>query len=317
MPPLKMKKINLLVAILVLLFGIAIGSYFVLKGQVGSGDISQQINYLLNKVGPGSEKNLDSDNDGLKDWEEKVYGADPKNPDTDSDGYLDGEEVMAGYDPTKKSPNDELAGKNPQKPRPLPANLTKALSSKLSQAIVEGKIKSFDPSTGEPLNAEQLGQETGLEEAMSQAIGQQIDDFLIPRISDQEIKISNKTGKEETLNYLNAMGNCLGEIPTRDKPELQLFIDAIESGDFSQVEQVRKIYEDSYKKLKEVSVPTDLTEFHKGLLGIFWVTNNIYAAIKNINDDPLKGAIAILQYSQIDQKMNETIEKLIKQIDTY
>lgn len=44
--------------------------------------------------------NPDTDGDGLTDRDEvKVFGTDPLNPDTDGDGYLDGEEVRAGYDP--------------------------------------------------------------------------------------------------------------------------------------------------------------------------------------------------------------------------
>ncbi|MCK4554808.1 hypothetical protein KAU19_07710, partial [Candidatus Parcubacteria bacterium] len=41
----------------------------------------------------------DSDNDGLTDAEEVIYGTDPNNPDTDGDSYLDGEEVRGGYNP--------------------------------------------------------------------------------------------------------------------------------------------------------------------------------------------------------------------------
>lgn len=41
----------------------------------------------------------DTDNDGLTDDLEIVYGTDLNNPDTDGDGYLDGEEVKNGYDP--------------------------------------------------------------------------------------------------------------------------------------------------------------------------------------------------------------------------
>jgi hypothetical protein len=44
---------------------------------------------------------LDSDNDGLTDLEEPVWGTDPFNPDTDGDGLLDGEEVFTyRTDPT-------------------------------------------------------------------------------------------------------------------------------------------------------------------------------------------------------------------------
>jgi len=43
--------------------------------------------------------NLDSDNDGLTDVQEKIYGTDPHNPDTDGDGFKDGAEVKSGYNP--------------------------------------------------------------------------------------------------------------------------------------------------------------------------------------------------------------------------
>jgi hypothetical protein len=45
-------------------------------------------------------KQIDTDNDGLSDYEEiYVYGTDPENADTDGDGYLDGAEVLQGYNP--------------------------------------------------------------------------------------------------------------------------------------------------------------------------------------------------------------------------
>ena len=43
--------------------------------------------------------NNDSDQDGLNDEMETIYGTDPNNPDTDGDGFSDGNEVSRGYDP--------------------------------------------------------------------------------------------------------------------------------------------------------------------------------------------------------------------------
>lgn len=54
---------------------------------------------------------LDSDTDGLKDWEEALYKTDPKNPDTDSDGTMDGAEVAVNRNPLKA--NTAVAGKEP------------------------------------------------------------------------------------------------------------------------------------------------------------------------------------------------------------
>ncbi len=45
------------------------------------------------------QSKIDSDNDGLTDDEERIYGTDINNPDTDGDGYLDGQEVKNGYNP--------------------------------------------------------------------------------------------------------------------------------------------------------------------------------------------------------------------------
>ena len=64
----------------------------------------------------------DSDNDGLSDQDEAIYGTDPLNPDTDGDGYLDGEEVKAGTDPL--DPNSYPgAGAGKKKSKTLPITL--------------------------------------------------------------------------------------------------------------------------------------------------------------------------------------------------
>ena len=60
-----------------------------------------------------SPSEIDSDNDGLPDWEEALYNTDPHNIDTDGDGTPDGEEINEGRDPLKantaaygQTPND-------------------------------------------------------------------------------------------------------------------------------------------------------------------------------------------------------------------
>ena len=46
--------------------------------------------------------NIDLDNDGLSNVDEKKYGTDINNPDTDGDGFLDGDEVKNGFNPLGK-----------------------------------------------------------------------------------------------------------------------------------------------------------------------------------------------------------------------
>jgi hypothetical protein len=50
----------------------------------------------------------DADGDGLKDWEEALWGTDSNNPDTDGDGVKDGDEIDANRNPLIVGPNDNL-----------------------------------------------------------------------------------------------------------------------------------------------------------------------------------------------------------------
>jgi len=51
-------------------------------------------------IAQNMDKFIDSDNDGLNDYQEKIFlHTDWNNSDTDADGYLDGEEIANGYSP--------------------------------------------------------------------------------------------------------------------------------------------------------------------------------------------------------------------------
>lgn len=58
----------------------------------------------------------DSDNDGLKDWEEIIIGTDPHNPDTDGDETPDGEEMEQNRIPLDPSSQDNISLKMSQSP---------------------------------------------------------------------------------------------------------------------------------------------------------------------------------------------------------
>lgn len=55
---------------------------------------------------------VDTDNDGLKDWEESLWKSNPKEADSDRDGTNDGDEVALRRNPTKAGPEDKLDPKN-------------------------------------------------------------------------------------------------------------------------------------------------------------------------------------------------------------
>lgn len=68
---------------------------FVISAKKGTVASSTSQKAELSAIGgvDSNAGNTDSDGDGLKDWEETLWGMDPKNPDTDGNGIPDGKEV--------------------------------------------------------------------------------------------------------------------------------------------------------------------------------------------------------------------------------
>lgn len=96
------KKISLLAFASIIFIGSIIYFLFYAKSEetyVATTVSTNTANKLLAK---------DTDNDGLKDWEEQLWKSDPANPDSDSDGTPDGLEIKSGRNPTIAGPNDKL-----------------------------------------------------------------------------------------------------------------------------------------------------------------------------------------------------------------
>jgi len=101
------KKILGLIVLTLIIFG---GWFYFSKQK------NNQINYENEKAEPlvvaraqNSDFELDSDGDGLKDWEELLWKTDPKKADTDGDGATDNEEIAQNRDPLKPGPDDKIS----------------------------------------------------------------------------------------------------------------------------------------------------------------------------------------------------------------
>ena len=82
------------------------GFWFVFKNGNSAGKIAKSIatlNFSLEK-----QEAVDSDNDGLADWEERLFGTDPQNPDSDGNGISDGKEFESVKKIAEIKPTDDV-----------------------------------------------------------------------------------------------------------------------------------------------------------------------------------------------------------------
>jgi len=313
------RKINILAAILILVVGVFIGGYLVLKsGKISAGELSdilrgQSIDQSLCQPNV-DDSTKDSDNDGLKDWQEiQLYKTDPCKQDSDGDGYFDGEEVASGYDPAKKAPGDELPGTMPKTPRPLPNNLTIALQQKLSEQLRQDKISPLD-ANGNLLSSTELEQFPGIQQAVWE-ITQHKDQIFAPEpIDKNQIKIIADNSRSAIVQYASEASHALDY---EKNPEIQvsedepaMFQKAMESSDFSELDFNLNNLRNTYKTLKTLSVPSDLLLLHKEQLEIFSSLIKIYEAVKNIDSDPLRTNLALQKYITTSQQFGNWMQKL-------
>lgn len=316
------KKISIFVAVSILLIGILIGGYLVLKSGRGTASQLDAIlgggNFAAETCQPDpNDSNKDSDSDGLKDWQEmQIYKSDPCKTDSDGDGYLDGEEVASGYDPAKKAPEDELPGTTHKNPRELPENLTEALRQALSEQIAQNNISAFNEK-GDLLSSDQLANYPAIQASIQDIIAGSGNLFTPEKIDESQIKTIPDNSRQAIQNYAAAANASFSYPKTQSGSETEMFLNAIENNDFSELELHLQSYKNAYGRLKELTVPNELVSIHKEQLEIFSKLIKIYEAIKEINTDPLKANLALQAYQTATEQFLGWLQKLSEFIQAH
>jgi len=134
---------------------------------------------------------LDSDNDGLVDWKENLYGTNPKLADTDGDGTNDVEEIALNRDPLKA--NTAPKGQEP--------------NDKIDPAKIEESQRAIEEY--QSLNATEkmsrdLMSDIFANQQISGAMDQQTIDSIVQKsIQDMPVKEYSGITKESDLNLID------------------------------------------------------------------------------------------------------------------
>lgn len=275
-------------------------------------------------------ENKDSDNDGLRDWEEELFHTDPYNPDTDGDGYLDGEEVDSGHNPLVKSPGDKLTF------YPLPLGDNYNITNKvLSDDIIDSILDSYfyqkgqyvsDNEIDSPETFSALVKQSTIQEMLRRAIGEnyetilekagktvsQIPDLFNIEISDADIKISEDNSSEAIKLYLSQITSFIAsEAFFLQEQNLNALQSALQNRDFSQADKIIKINEANIESFKEIVVPSSGKEIHKQILKFSILLRNIYVSLRDVFNDPLKAYVAAQKLEDFSDSWDKLMQEII------
>ncbi len=270
----------------------------------------------------------DTDNDGLKDWEEELYKTSIYDADTDNDGYLDGEEINSGHNPLVKAPGDEVFF------YPLPLGKKYNITQQIFQDSTTSLLNSYifhkseyledHPEITDPTQFLASLPQSIQRELINQAIYDnfsyimenskeilsQFPEIFNMEISDQEIKISQNNSKEAIQDYLSKLSSIINSDDFFfQENEAELLSKAIKADNFSKLNKIIKLNDLKVEQLKHLSVPSSLKEIHKQGLKITILSRNIFISIRDLENDPIK---AFLFSQKIDEVFNNWLNLLEK-----
>lgn len=239
---------------------------------------------------------IDTDADGLKDWEEQILGTDVKVKDTDADGTQDNDEVKAGRDPLKKGPNDSfnpVATKTPDSSGTLSVKKDSETEKIAQQFFVE--YMSIKKSGG----------------TLSETQQQQIIENLLTRSDYARVLPAYysltdfqtiKTSKEAMRAYGNALANIMIKNSAGiTENELAILEEAVGNQDKVVIKKLDKniaMYKGIVKDLLALPVPAELASSHIELTNSFSGTITYVESFRKVFDDPALALSSVEKYME-------------------
>ncbi len=252
-------------------------------------------------VGTGAQNTIeiDSDEDGLKDWEEILWKSDSKNKDSDNDGTNDGDEVKQGRNPMIKGPNDKNTEESGEGSF-LKTGGNGTSEENISQKFTTAFLSDFTylESTGN------LNNETKTQ--LIQKFTEGADGaFPFKKYDLSSLSVDLNPTQEELKFYATTIAtlqtNTLVSI-SKSSPLIERDLD---------------VMADIYKKLMEdflavQNVPSVLAPAHLQIINNYSASSEAFRALKRAKDDPIKASLAMNVYKSLGDLHYALLLKMAK-----
>lgn len=261
---------------------VVLGSLFALLEYKNSGKTinNESVLSVTDQKLIDSIANKDTDNDGLKDWEEALWQTDPNNPDTNANGIKDGAEIAAS--------RDQLASTTAKTAKPL------TTSDQFSRDLFTRYVSIKQTGSGDPADYNNYA------DLVQSYIDKEATALSAKTHSAADFKVVAK----ETAADIHLYGNEFGALFVTDKMpdlenELVVLNRATENQNPTELVKLDKniaAYEEILNGLLKISVPESFLPDHLTLAN---AVETIILGIKSMKlsfSDPLKAAAGLKNY---------------------
>lgn len=257
----------------------------------------------LGLISNPSSDDADGDGDGLKDWEETLWGTDARNPDSDKDGTPDGEEVRRGRDPLVPGPDDAFQDKE---------KIAEVVKQSESFAKLNATERFGQDLFAKYLLIKQTGGQTSAES----------DESLI-KSSVESISLNQKTkiysgfsfisspdnSTEATKQYANLLIEILRSTSVKSAENELVLLNRYTQSEGSDTSGLKKLAEISigYQEIAEnyskMTIPSDFLSLHTELTNTASALSTDIDAMSKAEADPVLAVAGIGQYNKDSEKI--------------
>ena len=242
----------------------------------------------------------DSDNDGLTDWEEALYGTSPNNSDSLNLGMTDGDAVARGLIVPRAIADISVASSSPYSlsedglpPAPEEGTITAAFAKNFFSLYLAAK----EANGGEDLSEAEI---TNISNEAVSSLSSAIiaaPDFK----SKDDITVSGSGSDALKAFAVSAEAILLKKSNDATKSEIEYLQDAIEDNDptaLAHIASIASAYRSSAAGLAVLSVPTELANDDLALINAMMRISEIAIDFTRVDSDPMATMLALNQYPQ-------------------
>jgi hypothetical protein len=247
---------------------------------------------------------IDTDSDGLKDWEESIWGTDRNNSDTDGDGTPDGMEISLDRNPTVKGPNDSLE----KFPLGSNTNPTDNTHSAILSRELFARYAQVKSETGTLTEKDQ--------QEIIEAIIQNAES-VIERPKEYtyaSLTIINTPTPENLQIYsTNLKNTLLKNRPQNVGDELTLMAFALENRDNSvskEMKAISEFYENTAKQMLSTPVPRTIAENHLSLINMYLRLAKNVLAFDQALKDPFVASVNLGDYVKNTEQFSQDLNSM-------
>lgn len=300
-------KVAVVFILLVLIVsGIIASSAIQKRNRDNSQEEESNVSLTLQRNTSGSI--VDTDGDGLLDWEEALRGTDPTNPDSDNDGTKDGDEVKAGRDPNVPGPDDSLTAIQTKKYEEQRNFYDDYVRGTLTDKVGENFIATYFE------NNQNVAFTDEVQEDFANSLANEAKDAVQIQQKYSYLNAITFTGsdKEKIHNYGNKFAtihlNLLTQLSTLQNTDSNSYLN-----------QITSVYLQTAADMMSLEIPDQISKVHIQIANNFVTVAESLSILNNESrTDPLKSIFVIQSYNEAAQSQAElytTIANYFRQND--